>query len=94
MSDRNKDYFLCPKSNDLIKETGSMTFKDMDEFKTKVVEKVNSKHGGDLIGFVWNGKSQYAQLKCVFKDCPFSYWYQCESNVMPPKKIKFSRSIN
>ena len=66
----------------------------MDEFRSKVIEKVNKQHGGDMVGLIWNGKSQYAKLACVYKDCPFNHWFTCESQGLPAKQIRYGRSIN
>jgi hypothetical protein len=93
-NEKNPDYFSCPAAIDLIKEAGSKTFKDKDHFRSSLLDKVNDEHGEkEIIRLAWNGKAQYPKLKCVFKDCPFDYWFKAEDG-MPVRKIKYFRSIN
>ena len=70
-NDRNPDYFTCPKATDLLKQSKS-AFKDMDHFKSGLLKKLDDYHGGNQWHcFVWNGKSQYAHIKCIHKECVY-----------------------
>jgi hypothetical protein len=93
MNDRNPDYFTCPASNDTMKANQEKVFRDYDHFFKDLLDKLNTQHGGSMLGLVWNGKSQYAQLKCVYKDCNFSHWFTCDKD-LPVRKIRYARSIN
>lgn len=76
MSKKNEDYFTCPQANKLIAEIKDKTFRDVEQMRD-FLDKLNKRSGGECwIGLVWNGKAQYPQLKCIYRECPYNHWFK------------------
>ena len=99
-NEKDPDLFKCPDANQLIKELGHIEFERLDVLQT-VLDKINELHGCDveqggqqMMGFVWNGNSQFIKLRCRY-DCPVQHWFSYESKEgLLARKVKLYRSIN
>ena len=67
----------------------------MDAFRAGLLKKLDELHGGAKWHcLVWNGKSQYAHVKCIYKECVYQQWFTCDREGLPPRGIRYARSIN
>ena len=55
---------------------------------------MNAKLGEDCLGLVCNLKSQYAFVKCVYKDCKYEHWFNYTKDGGKIKCLEYARSIN